>query len=85
MSRIMVVEDEAVIAMQLEERLARMGYKVTGSATSGAEAVDMASAYADDKFKKKSKECGTLKSLMGKSFPGTIWRKLYSAIRPMNL
>jgi len=42
MPKIMVVDDEAVITLQLEERLTRMGYEVVGSASSGEEAVDMA-------------------------------------------
>ncbi len=42
MHRVMVVDDEAVISMQLEERLEAMGYDVVGTASSGEEAVDMA-------------------------------------------
>lgn len=42
MYRVMVVDDEATITTQLEERLTLMGYEVTGSASSGQEAVEMA-------------------------------------------
>ena len=42
MNSIMVVDDEAAITMQLEERLTLMGYKVVGTASSGEEAVAMA-------------------------------------------
>jgi CheY-like chemotaxis protein/DNA-binding PadR family transcriptional regulator len=42
MAKILVVDDEALITMWLEERLSRMGYSVTGMATSGEEAVDKA-------------------------------------------
>jgi len=38
----MLVDDEAVITTQLEERLTSMGYEVIGSASSGLEAVSMA-------------------------------------------
>jgi PAS domain S-box-containing protein len=37
--RILVVEDEALVALDLEERLVRLGYHVVGRETSGLEAV----------------------------------------------
>ncbi len=40
MPRILVVDDEVIISMQIEERLNSMGYDVVGRATSGREAVD---------------------------------------------
>jgi len=40
MSRILVVDDEAIITMLLEERLTAMGYSVVGMAASGEEAVE---------------------------------------------
>ena len=42
MNKIMVVDDEVIIAKQLGERLEDMGYNVTGKAYSGAEAIAMA-------------------------------------------
>ena len=42
MSKILVVDDEAIITMQLEERLTAMGYTVAGMAASGEDAIDMA-------------------------------------------
>ena len=42
MSKILVVDDEAIITMQLEKRLSLMGYCVTGMAASGEDAVDKA-------------------------------------------
>jgi len=42
MSQILVVDDEAIITMQLEERLTEMGYSVSGMAASGEEAVEKA-------------------------------------------
>lgn len=42
MSRILVVDDEVVISMQVEERLKSMGYNVVGRASSGREAVEKA-------------------------------------------
>jgi CheY-like chemotaxis protein/DNA-binding PadR family transcriptional regulator len=42
MSKILVVDDEAIITMQLERRLSVMGYSVAGMAASGEDAVDKA-------------------------------------------
>lgn len=42
MARILVVDDEATITTQLEERLTQMGYQVVGTASSGAEAIALA-------------------------------------------
>jgi two-component system, cell cycle sensor histidine kinase and response regulator CckA len=39
--RILVVEDEAVVAMDIQERLAKMGYEIAGHAANGAEALAM--------------------------------------------
>ena len=48
MHRIMVVDDEAVITMQLEERLTAMGYEVVGKASSGEASIDMARRFRPD-------------------------------------
>lgn len=48
MSKILVVDDEAIITMQLEERLSAMGYSVAGMAASGEEAIDKAKRLAPD-------------------------------------
>jgi len=48
MHKIMVVDDEVVITLQLEERLMKMGYEVVGSASSGEEAVDLARRLRPD-------------------------------------
>lgn len=42
MTRLMIVDDEAIIVIQLEEILTSMGYDVVGTATTGAEAVSKA-------------------------------------------
>ena len=41
MIKILVVDDEATMASQLEERLSRMGYEVTGKASSGGAAIEL--------------------------------------------
>jgi two-component system, response regulator PdtaR len=48
MSKILVVDDEAIITMQLEERLSAMGYTVAGMAASGEEAIDKARSVRPD-------------------------------------
>ena len=48
MHKIMVVDDEVVITLQLEERLTKRGYEVVGSASSGEEAVEMARRLRPD-------------------------------------
>lgn len=48
MSKVLVVDDEAIITMQLEERLSAMGYTVAGMAASGDEAVDKARRLRPD-------------------------------------
>ena len=42
MHKILVVDDEAVIASALQERLTKMGYEVVGWASSGEAAIEMA-------------------------------------------
>jgi len=44
-SKLLIVEDEAIIGLQLEGTLESMGYEVVGRAMSGKEAVEMAKKY----------------------------------------
>lgn len=46
--RILVVEDEAIVAMDIEERLSRMGYALAGHAVSGEEALCLAERWSPD-------------------------------------
>jgi PAS domain S-box-containing protein len=48
LNRIMLVDDEAIITMQLEKRLSTMGYEVVGVASSGEESVHMARKLKPD-------------------------------------
>ncbi len=48
MSKILVVDDEAIITMQLEERLHVMGYTVVGMAASGDDAIEKARRLTPD-------------------------------------
>lgn len=48
MSKILVVDDEAIITMQLEERLSAMGYNVIGMAASGEEGIEKARRFLPD-------------------------------------
>jgi YesN/AraC family two-component response regulator len=48
MHKVMIVDDEALVITQLEERLTLMGYDVVGSASSGIEAIEMARHLSPD-------------------------------------
>lgn len=48
MSKILVVDDEAIITLQLEEQLHEMGYTVVGMAASGEEAIEKARQLLPD-------------------------------------
>ncbi len=48
MHKVLIVDDEAVVITQLEERLTSMGYDIVGSASSGTEAVEMARHLSPD-------------------------------------
>ena len=47
-ARIMVVEDEAVISLEIQDRLTKMGHSICGTAASGEEAVSVAAAKHPD-------------------------------------
>jgi DNA-binding NtrC family response regulator len=46
--RLLIVEDESVVVVDLASRLERMGYEVTGSAASGDEALALAGEFLPD-------------------------------------
>jgi CheY-like chemotaxis protein/DNA-binding PadR family transcriptional regulator len=48
MAKVLVVDDEAIITMQLEERLHAMGYTVVGMAASGEDAIEKARRLVPD-------------------------------------
>jgi len=48
MNKLLIVDDEIVIAMDLEERLSEIGYQVVGTASSGREAVSLSHELAPD-------------------------------------
>jgi PAS domain S-box-containing protein len=48
MAKIMVVDDEAIITMQLKENLTAMGYDVVGIGSSGEEAVELSNKLRPD-------------------------------------
>ena len=47
-ARILVVEDEAITAADLQDRLSALGYEISGWATSGEEAIELARADKPD-------------------------------------
>jgi len=46
--KVLVVEDEAVIAMEIEMRLGKMGYEIVGPAATGERALALAEASRPD-------------------------------------
>lgn len=48
MKTVLIVEDEMIVAMELADRLAALGYRVLGQASAGREAVDLAAAARPD-------------------------------------
>jgi CheY-like chemotaxis protein len=48
LKRVLIVEDEGLIAMLLEELMERMGYEVVAVASTAAEALDLARTIAVD-------------------------------------
>src|SRR5678809_1573389 len=46
--RMLVVEDERIVSMDLQRRLKAMGYEIAGSAVSGEEAIEKAEALRPD-------------------------------------
>jgi CheY-like chemotaxis protein len=48
MTKIMIVDDEAVITLRLQQRLTSMGYKVIGIAHTGEECVEKAQKLRPD-------------------------------------
>ncbi|MFA4824522.1 MAG: response regulator [Methanoregula sp.] len=48
MARVLVVDDEAIITMQLEEKISSMGHKVVGMTSSGEDAIEKARVTKPD-------------------------------------
>jgi PAS domain S-box-containing protein len=48
MNRILIVEDEAIVAMDIEDRLTALGYQVAGRATSGEQALELVESGRPD-------------------------------------
>ncbi len=48
MKTLLVVEDEIIVAMELVDRLEKLGYRVLGPAAGGREAVDLAASSRPD-------------------------------------
>jgi CheY-like chemotaxis protein len=47
-AKILIVEDEFVVADDIEARLLDLGYAVAGKANSGAEAIELAESHSPD-------------------------------------
>lgn len=62
-ARILIVEDEHIIAADLEMKLTRMGYQVVGSAVTGEEAVVLAEKHQPDAILMDIKLQGRLNGL----------------------
>ncbi len=47
---VLIVEDEGILAMELKEKLEKLGYLVPGIAASGEEAIELACKVRQIKF-----------------------------------
>ena len=47
-SRILIVEDEAIVSMEIGERLTAMGYSIVGSAGDGKQALELTEIHRPD-------------------------------------
>jgi CheY-like chemotaxis protein len=72
-ARILIVEDERIIAAELSRRLTRMGYAVVATAGSGAEALERAQALAPDVV---LMDIGLPGKMNGLEAGGRIWEEL---------
>ena len=71
--RVLIVEDEFVLAMDLEQDLRRLGYDVVACVASGEEAVSTASCKRPDVVLMDIKLAG---NLQGTEAAGIIWQRL---------
>ncbi len=47
-AKILIVEDEAIVALELKYRLTKLGYNVCGTASTGVKAIEIAEAKKPD-------------------------------------
>ena len=47
-TKIMIVEDENIVALDIQNRLGKLGYQVAGRAATGQEAINMAAEIRPD-------------------------------------
>jgi AmiR/NasT family two-component response regulator len=60
-ARVLIVEDEAIVAMDLEHRLRTLGHAVVGSANTAALAVQRANEHRPDLVLMARLNCACLK------------------------
>jgi len=73
MARILIVEDEIIVATNLEESLAEMGHDVLGCVPSGEQAIELASRQRPELILMDVRLSGTL---TGVEAARTIWQTL---------
>ena len=85
MSKILVVDDEAIITMQLEERLSAMGYTVAGMASSGEDAIEKARRLTPDLVLMDIVMPGKLNGIEAAKTIAEEWISRWSLSRPMQM
>ncbi len=67
-TRILVVEDEAVVAMEIEERLTKLGYRVAGTISRGEEALERVKSLQPDLVLMDIKLAGEMDGIRAAAF-----------------
>jgi CheY-like chemotaxis protein len=74
-ARILIVEDEPIIAWDLQRRLTRLGYVVLGSVSSGQDALEKALALKPDLILMDIRLAGTMDGIEAASASGRSSRR----------
>ena len=77
MAKVLIVEDERIVAINLEKRLGKLGYKVSGVVSSGEAAIELAGRILPDVILMDIHLAG---SISGTEAARQIWEKLQTPV-----